>query len=205
MPSALPPMAISAAARAKEQGLEAAAEAKARAKAAAEARAQRAAAAAAMPPPAVRASTAARTAAVAEAHAREAQAAASRRKSPTTGAGAGGAAAAAAVAGEQQQGQQQARRLTQHEMIAEAAMTEVANLADLDVLLAQEEEVKRKGHAAARAAYRGPRLRTLSRIVDGREQVRAFSLFFIFPSLSLSSIPILWLEMHKQTTLDSRS
>lgn len=204
MPSALPPMAISAAARAKEQGLEAAAEAKARAKAAAEARAQRAAAAAAMPPPAVRASTAARTAAVAEAHAREAQAAASRRKSPTTGAGAGGAAAAAA-AGEQQQGQQQARRLTQHEMIAEAAMTEVANLADLDVLLAQEEEVKRKGHAAARAAYRGPRLRTLSRIVDGREQVRAFSLFFIFPSLSLSSIPILWLEMHKQTTLDSRS
>jgi hypothetical protein len=89
-------------------------------------------------------------------------------------------------------------------MLAEAAATEVANLADLDVLLAQEEEVKRKAHAAARAAYRGPRLRTVSRIVDGREQVIAF--FFLLlslPSFSFSLSPLflfLWLEMHKQPT-----
>ena len=115
-------------------------------------------------------------------------AAASRKKSPS--AGAGGGAASAAGSGEQQQQQQQARRLTQQEMLAEAAMTEVANLADLDVLLAQEEEVKRKAHAAARAAYRGPRLRTVSRIVDGREQVSVFSFSFRFPSLSPSSPPL---------------
>ena len=142
-----------------------------------------------MPPPALRASTAARTAAVAEARAREAQAAAERkRRSPSK---AGAAAAAAAGAGEAgppsssslpgEHYQQGARRLTQHEMLAEAAATEVANLADLDVLLAQEEEVKRRAHAAARAAYRGPRLRTVSRIVDGREQVSLFLFFSSFP------------------------
>jgi len=116
--------------------------------AAARAAARAAAAAAPAPAPSLRASTAARTAA---AEAARAHAEAHRpRPAPRPAS---------------------ARRLTQADLLADAARTEAANTLDLARLLAREEEVSRRAHAE-RDAWRGPLLRVRSAVVDGREQVR---------------------------------
>ena len=113
------------------------------------------AAAPAPPPPALRASTAARSAAAeaARVKADAARARAPRRTPPPP-----------------------PRRLTQAELLAEAAATEVANLTDLERLLAREEEVKRRAHAE-RGASAAPGLRVRSAVVDGEGMVSECSPF----------------------------
>ena len=111
------------------------------------------------PPPALRASTAARSAAAeaARVKADAARARAPRRTPPPP-----------------------PRRLTQAELLAEAAATEVANLADLERLLAREEEVKRRAHAE-RGPSAAPGLRVRSAVVDGEEVVSSFFPFCTRP------------------------
>ena len=63
------------------------------------------------------------------------------------------------------------RALTQAELLAEAARTEIDNAKSLQALVAMEEESKRRA-AVKSAKYAGPMLRLLSRAVDGEERVR---------------------------------
>jgi YL1 nuclear protein/YL1 nuclear protein C-terminal domain len=72
---------------------------------------------------------------------------------------------ARAVARPKKAGGDATRILTQAELLAEAARTELENLASLKLLLAQEEETKRKANAK-KARYGGPLVRLRSRGVD---------------------------------------
>ena len=66
------------------------------------------------------------------------------------------------------------KQLTQDELLAEAARTEVENLKDLEVMVAMEEATKKKA-TAKKAKYSGPMVRFHSRKVDGAGVVRASS------------------------------
>jgi len=102
---------------------------------------------------------------------RAADAAAQREAAAAAAAAAARARAAAAAAGGALPGAPPPlRRLTQAEVLAEAARTEVENLQDLGRLLEREEAVKARAHAGRRGVT-GPRLRTRSRVVNGVEQV----------------------------------
>ncbi|CAK9170908.1 unnamed protein product [Ilex paraguariensis] len=57
------------------------------------------------------------------------------------------------------------KRMTQEEMLLEAAQTEIMNLRNLERVLAREEEVKKRA-VVHKAVYSGPQIRYLSR--DGR-------------------------------------
>lgn len=61
------------------------------------------------------------------------------------------------------------RQLTQAEILAEAAVTEVANLRDLERLLNIEEAVKKKAERVKKV-YAGPSVRVRSKKVDGVER-----------------------------------
>ena len=61
------------------------------------------------------------------------------------------------------------RQLTQAEILAEAAVTEVANLQDLERLLNIEEAVKKKAERVKKT-YSGPSVRARSKKVDGVER-----------------------------------
>ena len=61
------------------------------------------------------------------------------------------------------------RQLTQAEILAEAAVTEVANLQDLERLLNIEEAVKKKAERVKKT-YSGPSVRVRSKKVDGVER-----------------------------------
>ena len=61
------------------------------------------------------------------------------------------------------------RQLTQAEILAEAAVTEVANLRDLERLLNIEEAVKKKAERVKKV-YAGPSIRVRSKKVDGVER-----------------------------------
>ena len=63
--------------------------------------------------------------------------------------------------------------------MAEAARTELANLASLEVLVAQEEESKRSA-LAKKARELGPALKWRSRIVNGEERVGRVGFMFAF-------------------------
>ncbi|XP_010528341.1 PREDICTED: SWR1 complex subunit 2 isoform X2 [Tarenaya hassleriana] len=54
------------------------------------------------------------------------------------------------------------KRMTQEEMLLEAAQTEIMNLRNLERVLAREEEVKKKA-IVHKAVYKGPQIRYLSR------------------------------------------
>lgn len=58
------------------------------------------------------------------------------------------------------------KQLTQDELLAEAARTEIENLKDLEVMVAMEEATKKKA-TAKKAKYSGPMVRFHSRKVDG--------------------------------------
>lgn len=63
------------------------------------------------------------------------------------------------------------RALTQEELLAEAAYTELENLRSLEIMQAAEEEVKKKA-AVIRARHSGPVIRYHSKVVDGESLVR---------------------------------
>jgi vacuolar protein sorting-associated protein 72 len=65
----------------------------------------------------------------------------------------------------------EARPLTQEELLAEAAQTELENAASVALLMAAEEEVKARA-AVRRGAYSGPLLRFRSKAVNGEAVVR---------------------------------
>lgn len=54
------------------------------------------------------------------------------------------------------------KRMTQEEMLLEAAQTEIMNLRNLERVLAREEEVKKRA-VVHKAVYTGPQIRYLSR------------------------------------------
>lgn len=54
------------------------------------------------------------------------------------------------------------KRMTQEEMLLEAAQTEIINLRNLERVLAREEEVKKRA-VVHKAVYTGPQIRYLSR------------------------------------------
>lgn len=60
--------------------------------------------------------------------------------------------------------------LTQEELLAEAAYTEIANLRSLEALQAAEEEVKKKA-AVKRGGYSGPCIRIRSKQINGESLV----------------------------------
>ncbi len=62
--------------------------------------------------------------------------------------------------------------LSQEELLAEAAYTEIANLRSLEALQAAEEEVKKKA-AVKRGGYSGPCIRLRSKQINGESLVRA--------------------------------
>ena len=68
------------------------------------------------------------------------------------------------------------RPLTQEELLAEAAQTELENSASVALLMAAEEEVKARA-AVRRGAYAGPLLRYRSKQVNGEAVVRSCSWF----------------------------
>ncbi|GAQ86495.1 DNA-binding protein [Klebsormidium nitens] len=71
------------------------------------------------------------------------------------------------------------RRLTQEEMLAEAAQTEIANLQSLEIMLAREEEIKRKA-IIHKEAFAGPQIRYHSK--DGHT-VLEFTRMDAFPDV----------------------
>lgn len=62
------------------------------------------------------------------------------------------------------------RILTQEELLAEAAYTEIENLRSLELLQAAEEEVKKKA-AVIRARHSGPYIHYHSKAVNGESLV----------------------------------
>ncbi|KAH9671053.1 SWR1 complex subunit 2 [Citrus sinensis] len=80
------------------------------------------------------------------------------------------------------------KRMTQEEMLLEAAQTEIMNLRNLERVLAREEEVKKRA-IVHKAVYTGPQLRYLSK--DGYSYLE-FSKGVSFQSeLSTTSVPLL--------------
>ncbi|KAH9734627.1 SWR1 complex subunit 2 [Citrus sinensis] len=80
------------------------------------------------------------------------------------------------------------KRITQEEMLLEAAQTEIMNLRNLERVLAREEEVKKRA-IVHKAVYTGPQLRYLSK--DGYSYLE-FSKGVSFQSeLSTTSVPLL--------------
>ncbi|KAH9734629.1 SWR1 complex subunit 2 [Citrus sinensis] len=78
------------------------------------------------------------------------------------------------------------KRITQEEMLLEAAQTEIMNLRNLERVLAREEEVKKRA-IVHKAVYTGPQLRYLSK--DGYSYLE-FSKGVSFQSeLSTTSVP----------------
>ncbi|KAH9671057.1 SWR1 complex subunit 2 [Citrus sinensis] len=78
------------------------------------------------------------------------------------------------------------KRMTQEEMLLEAAQTEIMNLRNLERVLAREEEVKKRA-IVHKAVYTGPQLRYLSK--DGYSYLE-FSKGVSFQSeLSTTSVP----------------
>jgi hypothetical protein len=67
------------------------------------------------------------------------------------------------------------RQLTQAELLAEAAKTEIENIKSLQVLQLIEEESKKKAQVK-KGKYVGPMVRLRSHAVEGQEQVRSVSL-----------------------------
>ena len=67
--------------------------------------------------------------------------------------------------------EQQHRPLTQEELLAEAAQTEIENLRSLEALQAAEEEVKERA-AVKRARYSGPYIHYHSKQINGEAVVR---------------------------------
>ena len=65
------------------------------------------------------------------------------------------------------------KQLTQDELLAEAARTEIENLKDLEVMVALEEATKKKA-TAKKAKYSGPMVRFHSRKVDGAGAVSTY-------------------------------
>ena len=66
--------------------------------------------------------------------------------------------------------EQQHRPLTQEELLAEAAQTEIENLRSLEALQAAEEEVKERA-AVKRARYSGPYIHYHSKPINGEAVV----------------------------------
>lgn len=62
--------------------------------------------------------------------------------------------------------EQPVHHLTQEELLAEAAYTEIANLRSLEALQAAEEEVKKRA-AVKRVGYSGPCVRLRSKQING--------------------------------------
>jgi vacuolar protein sorting-associated protein 72 len=65
---------------------------------------------------------------------------------------------------------EECRPLTQAELLADAARTELANAKSLAQLMAREEAIKKKG-AVKKHKYAGPLMRYHSKVVDGVTQV----------------------------------
>ena len=77
--------------------------------------------------------------------------------------------------------------LTQEELLAEAAQTEIENLKSLEIMQALEEEVKKKA-AVKRARYSGPYVRYHSKKVNDESLVS-------YDPLILTSYRAFWLYL----------
>ncbi|KAG8369624.1 hypothetical protein BUALT_Bualt14G0033000 [Buddleja alternifolia] len=69
------------------------------------------------------------------------------------------------------------KRMTQEEMLLEAAQTEIMNLRNLERVLAREEEVKKRA-LVNKAVYSGPQIRYLSK--NGKLSIFTFELFDLY-------------------------
>lgn len=78
------------------------------------------------------------------------------------------------------------KRMTQEEMLLEAAQTEIMNLRNLERVLAREEEVKKRA-VVHKAVYDGPQIRSLSR--DGKSYLEFSKGVSFRKQLSTSSLP----------------
>ncbi|KAK6156218.1 hypothetical protein DH2020_010466 [Rehmannia glutinosa] len=78
------------------------------------------------------------------------------------------------------------KRMTQEEMLLEAAQTEIMNLRNLEKVLAREEEVKKRA-IVHKAVYSGPQIRYHSK--DGKLSLCSFKGLSLFLLVSTSSTP----------------